>query len=135
MAIAAPTAAQDCRNVYIQKSCHKTIRIVVNSATGWHDWRNFGWYEVKRGVNTRLLSNDRPICHQPDHDFYFYAETKDRKTYWEGQDCTAGFGGATYPMRKATTSRHRGGSLIEITCNCRPAPGPGGLCAQSSSSP
>jgi hypothetical protein len=107
----------------------------VNSATGWHDWRNFGWYEVKRGFNTRLLSNDRPICHQPDHDFYFYAETKDRKTYWEGQDCTAGFGGATYPMRKATSSHHRGGSLIEITCNWRPAPGPGGLCAQSSSSP
>lgn len=114
---AAPAAAQDCRDVYIENACHKTVRIVVNSAARWHDWRNFGWYTIKRGVNTKLLSNDRPICHRLDHDLYFYAETTDGKFYWEGDDYKAKFRGTTYPMRKASTTRYHGGSLIEITCN------------------
>jgi hypothetical protein len=117
VSIAAPALAQDCRDVYVENSCHKTVRIVVNSAARWHDWNNFGWYNIDRGVNTRLLSNNRPICHRTDHDIYFYAETTDGKIYWEGDDYNARFGGATYPMRKASVTRYHGGSLIEITCN------------------
>lgn len=115
-----PASAQSgvTREVRVQNSCRKPVRVLIHHAATNRNWVTRGWYELAGNDQPRLIrANNQAIQQLSDHNIFYFAEARDGSVNWGGEGTTATFGGVRYQMRRATPTIVNGDFLIRLTCN------------------
>lgn len=108
--------AQDLRPIMVENLCHKPVRLWINHADGYRNWHSHGDYYLS-GYKSSTYLEDRGVRLKQltDYGLYFYAESTDGNTAWDGGFAT-NVNGYTLPMRKAAYSVRYACYHIHLTC-------------------
>ena len=100
--------------IYLENRCSKSIKFALDYKTIHGSWKTDGWWEMKSGESAYLSDNGGKLTSN-NSIAYFYAETLDEKTVWEGNDNTTYLDGKKLYMKKKLDST---GSLdFILTCS------------------
>jgi hypothetical protein len=115
-AIPANAQAQELRPIMVENLCRKPIRLWINHADGYRNWHSHGSYFITAYQGSTYLEDRGVRLKQlTDHGLYFYAESTDGNTVWDGQFNTP-VNGFDLPMRKANYSYRYATYHIQLTC-------------------